>query len=377
MHMQSVGRRGMVGSDFCTTLPTQLKAWSASSLRGYLRCPRYHQLSRIEGWQSSNGSIDRDFGSLYHTGCEMFDKALLAGETKERAILDTLLYFANFGQLLETSYLPCWTCQSPATVIGPRSKKAQRNAKRCSRAKSPQFDSGHHGGEPCFECGSDTVDDWGMISVSKQKNRNTLLRSLLYYMDTSDDRVAPYIFPDGTTAVELDFTIPLPLVNPDGEPYLLTGKMDGMVQFAGEVVPRERKTTKSVPNAHFFQQYEPDVQIDTYDLVCYLLFSPLLDPKPHGVMVEVTQVTEHETTIERQIINISEERRAEWLLDLQYWIKQAEECARSGYYPKNTASCGMYGGCEFRSICKMAPSSRSLFLPGERFEKRLMREMTE
>ncbi len=208
-----------------------------------------------------------------------------------------------------------------------------------------------------------------MIAPSKQKNRSTLLRSILHYCDTSDDRVTPFIFPDGTVAVELSFRLTLPLTSPDGTPYELAGHLDGMVEFAGEVMPRERKTTKSTPGMSFFDNYAPDVQVDTYDLAAWLLFSDA-EHRPQGVMVEVTQVTEHFTTIERQIINVPEERRAETLRDMLWWIKQAETCARAGYYPKNTASCGMYGGCEFRRICKLAPSSRERFLPGEHYEHR-------
>jgi hypothetical protein len=237
-------------------------------------------------------------------------------------------------------------------------------------AKSAQLD-GHREGESCPDCGLPTTDDWEMIAPDKNKNRNTLLRTVLHYCDTSDDRVVPYKFPDGTPAVELTFVLPLPLESPDGTPYLLTGNLDGMVSFAGETVARERKTTKSTPGSYFFARYAPDPQIDTYDLATYVLYSDLLDPKPHGVMVEVTQVTQNFSLIERQIVSVPEERREEWLRELQVWIKQAEGYAREKFWPKNTASCNANGGCQFRDVCKQAPHLRQNLLEhGEKYERR-------
>lgn len=359
---------------YCRTLPGQLKAWDATSLRCLMECPRKYQLQQNEGWRE-RGTIHLEFGSLYHSGCEMFDKLLLDGMDKAAA---TSLVFHRFVHetvgALETSYLPTWRCTAPATKIatrGARKGEAIKDAKRCRRAKEPQFDGGHKEGAPCPDCGLPTEDDWTMISVNPYKNRDTLLRTILHYCDTSDERVLPFAFPDGTKAVELTFgPIALPLISPDGDPYLLCGNFDGLVSFAGETLPRERKTTKNSVGSFLFKKYEPDVQIDTYDLVAWLLYSDLLDPKPHGVMVEVTQVTAKETKIDRQIINIPEERREEWLRDLQFWIALGEQCAKDNYWPKNTSACHVNGGCPFRDICKLAPSSRKAFLPGEKFEKR-------
>jgi PD-(D/E)XK nuclease superfamily len=360
---------------YCKTLPSQLRAWDATTLRMLLECPRKLQLMQHEGW-GTRDRVHLDFGSLYHEACEMFDKLRLNGVTQEAACAQTFSHFVRETakeETLGTVYLPTWRCSSPAQVIGPRSGKLQRNAKRCRRAKELQFAGGHREGD-CPNCGSSVVNDWTAISPNKDKNRDTLLRTILHYCDTADDRVRPYKFPDGTVAVELSFKLPLPLESPDGDPYLLCGNMDGMVEFAGEVVPRERKTTKNdISKSYFWNKYNPDVQIDTYDLAAAVLYGDLLDPKPHGVMVEVTRCTAQETQIERQIINIPEERRAEWLKEVQIWIKTAEGYARSNFWPKNTASCNANGGCPMRDICKLSPSTRERFLPGERYVKRAER----
>ena len=355
----------------CDKLPGMLKGWDATSLRAFMECPRKFQLSVLQGWDRVGGRHHIEFGKLYHEACEMFDKLRLKGWDQEAASWEVFKrFFFETRGALGTEYLPTWRCTDPAQVPGKRDpSKLVRNTKRCEYAKTPQYD-GHREGEPCPGCGLPTFDDWTVLAPDKNKNRDTLLRTILHYCDTADDRVVPYQFPDGTPAVELTFRTPLPLTSPDGDPYLLCGNMDGMVEFAGEVVPRERKTTYHTPNLYFFDKYAPDVQVDTYDLAAWVLYSDLLDPKPHGVMVEVTQVTATHTKIERQIVTVPEERRAEWLRELQWWILQAEKCARDNYWPKNTASCGMNGGCPYRRVCRMAPSSRKLFLPGEDFEKR-------
>lgn len=351
-------------------LPGMLRGWDATSLRAFMECPRKFQLSILQGWERAD-HIDVDFGRLYHEAAEMFDKLRLNGWDREAASWEVFKRFAfETRGVLETEYLPTWRCTDPAMVPQKRDpSKTIRNAKRCPMAKEPQYD-GHRDGEPCPECGRGTVDDWTILAPNKNKNRDTLLRTILHYCDTADERVKPYQFPDGTPAVELSFRMPLPLTDPNGEPYILCGNMDGMVEFAGEVVPRERKTTKNIPSLYFFDKYAPDVQVDTYDLAAWVLYSDLLDPKPHGVLVEVTRVTDKMTEIQRQIVNVPEERRAEWLQELQWWIKQAEQCAKENFWPKNNASCNNYGGCPYRRLCRMAPSSRERFLPGEDFVKR-------
>jgi hypothetical protein len=354
----------------CATLPGQLKGWDATAIRSFMECPRKFQLSMLQGWDKI-GNLDIEFGRIYHEACEMFDKLRLVGWEQEAASWEVFKrFFFETQGALETTYLPVWRCLDPAQV--PQIKdptKLTANRKRCEYAKTDQFD-GHRQGECCPGCGGATCDDWVVIAPNRNKNRDTLLRTILHYCDTADDRVQPWRFPDGTPAVELSFRLPLPLTSPDGDPYLLCGNMDGMIEFAGEIVPRERKTTKNTPGLYFFDKYAPDVQIDTYDLAAWVLYSDLLDPKPHGVMVEVTQVTPNFTKIERQIVTVPEERREEWMRDLTYWIKQAEACAKENYWPKNEASCGMNGGCPFREVCRMAPSSRKRFMPGERFVKR-------
>lgn len=405
---------------YCKTLPLQLRYWDATSLRTAQECPRKFEYVQNMGY-GRRGRIDLDFGSRYHEAAEMFDKLLLAGWSREAATEEVFYVFlmqTATDDPLESSYHPVWRCTASGTKEcsrGPRKGEQIPDPKQCRRAKEPQFLlPGNDAPETCCDCGLPVVQDWQLVAANRNKNRDTLLTTILFYCDTADDRVRPYKFPDGTVAVELSFHLPLPLESPDArahylcnacgkrwygafkavdevgkcdcggkwkwvaeyqEPYMLCGNMDGMVEFAGEVVPRERKTTKNdISKPYFWYKYEPDVQIDTYDLAAWLLYSDNLETKPSGVMVEVTRVTPDEISIDRQIIAVPEERRAEHLQDIMCTIKEMEGYARTGYYPKRTAHCEMHGGCPFRKVCSKSPVVRKRYLEsGEDFIKRAER----
>jgi hypothetical protein len=49
-------------------------AWDSTSLGWLKTCPRLYQYSMIEGWRSSAKSVHLEFGGLYHSGLEMYDK---------------------------------------------------------------------------------------------------------------------------------------------------------------------------------------------------------------------------------------------------------------------------------------------------------------
>lgn len=170
----------------------------------------------------------------------------------------------------------------------------------------------------------------------------------------------PYVFPDGTVAVELGGAIPLPILSPDGDPYLLAWHLDGMWTDGDNIGPRERKTTKSTLGTSYFDKYAPDVQIDTYDMVTNVLYGDRI--RISAVMMEAAQVAVGFTRFGRHHVSVPEERRAETFDEIQYWIKRAEDDARRGYFPKNTSSCSANGGCQFRGICRLAPSNRAAFL---------------
>lgn len=359
---------------FCETLPTQLRAWDATSLRSYMTCPRRYQYEIVEGWRREG--THTQWGSLYHGAVEEYDRARVEGLNKEDA-LDRAYQWAleNSGAYLEpaigmqpewqpwgSAWLPFWTCTDPGPIAksGPR-KGQHMEERRCINAKHPQ--QGH---QPriCPLCGHDTVETWQWVHADSTKNRHTLLRAVVWYVDEQREEggVQPYAFPDGKAAVELSFQVPLPVNNPDGTPYILCGHIDSLAQFGEEVGIRERKTTKASVGTQYFDRYSPDIQIDTYDLVGSVMFPTLLS---RWVMLEATQTGEGFARFHRHFISSTEGRRSEFLNDLIRWINRAEADAKSGYYPKNEAACYSHGGCPFREICNKDPASRQRWLEAE------------
>lgn len=366
---------------FCETLPTQLRAWDATSLRAYQECPRKYQLSIVEGWRREG--THTQWGSLYHGAIEEYDRARVEGLNKEDA-LDRAYQWAleNSGHYNEfdavgddagpyivkewepwgSNWTAFWTCTDPGPIAKSGPRKGQPiPERRCVHAKHPQ--EGHRP-RVCPLCEHDTVETWAWVHADSAKNRHTLLRAVVWYVDEQREEggVQPYKFPDGKPAVELSFAIPLPINNPDGEPYLLCGHIDSLVEFGDEVGIRERKTTAKTLGDRYFDQYTPDIQIDTYDLVGSVMFPDLLS---RWVMLEAAQTAEGFARFHRHFIHSTEGRRSEFLNDLIGWINRAEADAKNGYYPKNEAACYAHGGCQFREICNKDPASRQRWLEAE------------
>lgn len=335
----------MTPNPYCTTLSTQLRAWDATAIRCFQECPRKFQLNMIEGWRSTGINWDLEFGSLYHSCVELYDRERALGASKDEATLAAvnLALTATWPEPWRGTHVPGWRC----TNWTP----GKRNKYNCDGARS--WYSGHL--DHCPKCGSRVVLRWAWAPPHKTKNRYTLFSAVLLYCDEQKPSggVQPIVFPDGQVALELSFTLELPYECPDGSPYLLCGHLDSMVSVGGENCIRERKTTRSSLSLGFFDRFAPDTQIDTYDLAGNMLFGPTLHP--NGVMIEVMQVSAEFNKLQRGMVTITEGRREETLRDLGYWIKQAEACAAAGYYPKNTSSCNAMQGCQYRRVCREEP----------------------
>lgn len=345
---------------FCHALPTQLRGWDATALRAFMSCPRRYQLSMVEGWRpAADDNVHLLWGQTYHASLEQYDRVIAAGESHDVAMMRAVRYALENSYTLGGSYVRCWTCSDPGVPFKSGPRKGEPNlASRCSRAKDWwAVEDDQEDRAKCPQCGHDRIYAMRFAPTHDKKNRRTLVRSVIWWCDEQENgHVKPFVFPDGTVATELSAKLPLPIDTPDGEPYLLCVNLDGIATVAGEIVVRERKTTVSTLGKSYFDGYEPDVQVDTYDLATWLLY-----PHLHitGVMVEATQTMVDASRFQRHFVSITESRRAEWFNELQYWIKLAEQMAKDGYYPKNTSNCKL---CQFKQICRLSPEVRGRFL---------------
>lgn len=298
---------------FSASVPLLQIAWDATCLDAIQRCPRYYQYSILEGWRKDADTIN--YGLWFHNALECYERAVIAGsETEDALDLAMAHLLAEAGE------------QDPET------------------------------GEVVWD------------SLDNRRTRWTLIRALVWWVDEwGDGAVQPYVFPDGTPAIELSFTIPLPMKTPDGDPYLLCGHLDGVVNFgAHDRYIKERKTTTSTLGSYYFKRFAPNTQISTYDLAAEFVL-PEVGTK--GVMMEAAQTGVTFARFARQFVNRTPPMREEWLRDILYWISQAENFARDQYWPQNQASCSNYGGCPYRGICSKDPASRKRFLEAD-FKRR-------
>lgn len=298
-------------------------AWDSTSL-GYLKtCPRMYQYIMIEGWGSRDESIHLRFGIEYHSALQDYAVARAAGTDHESAIHEAV-------RLLH-SRVHDWT--------------PDRNTR-----------------------------------AGKYKNRETLVGLVIDYLDHfSEDPAETFILDDGKPAVELSFRFELDwgpqagdyynpdpptvvdgeVMKPTGQPYLLSGHLDRVVNFADGLYVMDRKTSMSTLGSYYFNQWSPSNQMTLYTLAGKIMLnSPI-----KGVIIDAAQVLlEKPNSFQRGFTYRTDDQLDEWLVDLRYWLHNAETYATNGHWPQNDTSCDKFGGCKFREVCSRSPKVRHAYL---------------
>lgn len=282
-------------------------AWDSTSLGHLKTCPRLYQYIMIDGWGSDEESVHLRFGREYHKALEEFDRYVAAGDNREDSIS------AAVGDLLKrtTDWNP-----DPETRAG------------------------------------------------RYKNRHTLLRAVIDYLDHYDnDAAETYIQADGTPAVELSFNFeldwgPLQSVGSKHQPYLLSGHLDRVVTFSDDLFVMDRKTATTTLSDHYFAGFAPNNQMTLYTLAAgIILNSPI-----RGVIIDGAQILVDGTRFVRGLTYRTPDQLEEWLANLQVLLPQAENYAATGYWPMNDTACDKFGGCRFREVCSRSPKVREHYL---------------
>jgi hypothetical protein len=298
-------------------------AWSSSSLNLLKECPRKYQYTCVDGWASRDESIHLRFGIEFHQALQDYDMSIARGIRHEDAIHDT--------------------------VVALQSRVWDWSPDRNTRA-------------------------------GKYKNRETILGLVVDYLDHFvSDPAETHILDTGEPAVELSFRFELdwgPQIAEreklgenhyigSGQPYLLCGHLDRVVNFNSDLYVMDRKTSINSLGTYWFDQWTPSNQMTLYTLAGkVMLHSPV-----KGVIIDATQVLlEKPHAFQRGFAYRTDDQLAEWLTDLRYLLGQAEAFAIAGYWPQNDTSCHKYGGCPFRDVCSKSPQVRETFLRAQ-FDK--------
>ena len=227
-------------SSFSEKLPSLQLAWDATSLDLLKQCPRKYYYTMILGFSSAEQNIHLEFGLLYHSALEEYQRQRSLGLDHEAAQHNMV------WKLLSATWLPP--------------------------------------GKPWF-----TGDSY--------KNRLTLLRSAIWHTEQYSEDAFETIQLQGKPALELSFQYQTSICSTyTGEPFLLCGHIDRLGTLSGAAFGLDYKTTKyDVSKADYFNFYSPDNQMSMYSLAGKVVYKTEIQ----GMIVDAAQVQVNGTRFRR------------------------------------------------------------------------------
>jgi len=309
--------------------------WDSTSIKSAETCLRYYYYKHIEGWQPRRKSVHLLFGGWYAAALASYHTYVANGMEPEEALCEVVA-----ETMTETwEYDECPDCEDGEIIA----------------------DAGVT--HTCENCGGDgtlpgTGQPW--LADRNTKTRENLIRTIVWYIDQfgADDTCETVVLSDGKAAVEHSFQLDA------DNGIILSGHIDRLVTFGGKVYVQDQKTTDTTITARFFNQFNPDTQMSLYTFAGKALFGIPVS----GVMIDGAQIAVGFTRFERGFTYRDEGSLNEWYDDAMFHITTAQHASREKHFPKNTSSCGNYGGCQFRHICSRGPAVREQFLKAD-FEK--------
>jgi len=301
-------------SSFSPEYPNLQTSWDQTSLGELKLCPQKYKYSIIDGYEPRDTNVHFIFGTAYHHAFELYDHLRADGQDYKSAVHETV------------------------------KDTLQRTWRK------------------------DLGRPWP--SDNPVKNRGTLIRSIIWYLDHfKNDPLETVILHDGSPAVELSFRIELGCQSAlTGEPFVLCGHIDKLVNYEGKKAIVDKKTTKFSINQAFFMRFSPDNQVSAYMLAGgFILEEPVTT-----MIIDAAQILVNSTKFQRGVIHRTEGQLQEWLKDTWIWIAQAEIYAKMDYWPRNDKACAIPHqdpktgeiryGCPFREVCAADTSMRQILL---------------
>lgn len=345
-------------SPFSAANPRLQHALDSTSLQNFEFCPTYYRYTNLEGWRGE--SVDLIFGGYFASALERYQKARLEGVTREDALMPALRWLLTEtwrgGNPWGGHYEDHWRCTGTEKY-----KNAKGNAAKCPFSHKGATFPGHQP-DMCGECGSPTEGTTVFVAPHSSKNRQTLVRLLIWYVEEQPERLEdglhPIRFPDGTPAVELTLQVSLDRKTPSGEPYTLNGHLDYFGRFGEEVFPVDNKSTTKTLDKAFFGGYNPSLQLDNYDLMVSILYPGMAE----GVAVDAAQTMVSGARFARRLFYKTESQREEQLRTVHEIIDHMEVAAETGNYHMNKRNCWL---CPFKDVCSKPPEGRERALEAQ------------
>jgi hypothetical protein len=269
-------------------------AWNSSSLEPGKACAREYQYRVLRGLRPKKKSVDLLFGGWYAKALELFHKDRASGVDYDDALRATV------RRVLE------WTWFG---------------------------------------------DEGPWQSGNANKNRETLIRSVIWYLDQyRDDTFQTVILADGRPAVELPFRFQI-----DDEIWL-TGHIDRLVEHNGDIYIQDQKTTRQSLGSWYFKKFDLSVQMSQYAYAGKIVYKQPIK----GVLIDAAQIAVGFTRFERGFTFRSDDQLDEWLNETIAAIKDI--WAQAPTWRRNDAACGRYGGCDFFDVCSKPARVRETYL---------------
>ncbi|MGW8177690.1 MAG: PD-(D/E)XK nuclease family protein [bacterium] len=295
-------------SYWCETAPNIPRVWSSSSLLTLSECPRKFQYSYVEGWTLKGENLDFIFGSFIHRGLETYWRLRCHGESEEESLDRAVSVLLELG-----------------TQLPEPSRPNQAG-----------------------------------------KTRKGLVNALVWYVDYwgPQDDPSEVVLYDSKPAIEMHFEINLPLVNPDGESYIVQGYVDQIRNWQYAHTVWDYKSTNKEPSEYFLDQFDLSLQCAIYTIGMKVLTNEPINMFMADVIGVETRVQGLPELIPvaffaRKPVQLTDDELDEHLKDIQVLIKNNERYAEQNYWPKNTKACRF---CDYRDICKKSPNLRKAFL---------------
>jgi len=308
-------------------------AWDSTSLKLAEACLRKYQYRMILGWQAERKSVHLLFGGWYASALESYYKYVADGMSQDEALIEVVA-----EALVETWEFPdCPDCEG-AGNYAMKGFDPEAKCESCG-GEGKSFDGGH---------------PWQ--SDHNTKTRENLIRTIVWYIDQfgDDDSCRTVILSSGKPAVEHSFRIEA------DNGIILCGHLDRLVEYGGNPYIQDQKTTQSTISPRYFEGYNPDSQMSLYTFAGKSIFG--LPVK--GIIIDAAQIAVGFTRFERGFSFRTDDQLNEWYDHSMYHIETARAATKENHFPMNRASCGQYGGCEYREICSRSPEVRPQFLKG-------------
>lgn len=347
--MTSLSPAAPARKSFSAINPRLQIAWDSVSLGALKKCPRYYQLTIVEGWRPKKESHHLRYGQLFHRALEVYDHKSFDGASHDEAMIAALRDLAE-------------GCQDTVPI---HFSKEELEGMPWPEGLAPE--------DPIPE-GGWTINQrvwWNPLqhldaerAAKETKTVPNLFRTVIWYLDQfgQKDSLKTVKLANGKPAVELSFRYELGYTFETGEELLHSGHLDRLALLGEAAYFVDRKTSKNTINGSsaygYFAQFSPNNQMSGY----YFAGKVALGVPIVGGIIDAAQIAKGFSRFERGFLTRTDDQLAEWRDDVIIHVQQAERYAAANYWPMNDTACDHYGGCPLRQICNKDPKVRQIFL---------------